>query len=241
MRKVLISFVSRDAKRKQGWNFLFQLDKGNERLTRMNFYSSYPDYRVEIGIESDRIRSKLYAIRDLRDFNPILLRARFINSPLLLYYVISSSSSTFVEQDYYTASENRVNIISYEEYSSNETIISGKTMFIFQTPIRIWTTGSIPFTRPSPPSTNDWPSSVRGRKSRRIVSRDRNGVARGMGTGGEGTSANTRHLRRGCRRNAPASRRTVSFIRDWSRTITITCIDTPALAGTEDRPMCTRM
>lgn len=77
MRKVLISFVSRDAKRKHGWNFLFQLDKGNERLTRMNFYSSYPDYRVEIGIESDRIRSKLYAIRDLRDFNPILLRARF--------------------------------------------------------------------------------------------------------------------------------------------------------------------
>lgn len=112
---------------------------------------------------------------------------------------------------------------------------------IFQAPIRIWTTGSILYTRPSPPSTNGWPSSVRGPKSRRIVSRDRNGVARGMGTDGEGTSANTRHLRRECRRNALASRRTGSFIPDWSRTITITCIDTPGLAGIEGRPMCTRM
>lgn len=112
---------------------------------------------------------------------------------------------------------------------------------IFQAPIRIWTTGSILYTRPSLPSTNGWPSSVRGLKSRRIVSRARNGVARGMGTDGEGTSANTRHLRRECRRNALASRRTGSFIPDWSRTITITCIDTQGLAGIEGRPMCTRM
>lgn len=38
-----------------GWNFLSQAQEGNKRLTRMNFYSSHPDYRIEIGIESDQV------------------------------------------------------------------------------------------------------------------------------------------------------------------------------------------
>lgn len=81
MRKVLISFATRK-ENMDGWNFLSQPNEAvlNKRLTRINFYSSY---RRIIGSKSGSNPIKLCAIRDLRDFNPILLRAPLINSLLL--------------------------------------------------------------------------------------------------------------------------------------------------------------
>lgn len=68
---------------------------------------------------------------------------------------------------------------------------------------------------------------------------DRNGGVKGMGIDGGGTSASTPRLRRGCRRNAPASRLTEWSTLDWNRT-TMIAIDTGS-AGTENRLMCTAM
>lgn len=94
-------------------------------------------------------------------------------------------------------------------------------MDIVQARIRISTIGCIRCTHPFRRSTSDSPRSARGRKRRPIVCPGKSGVARGTATVGDGTNAGTRRLRREYLKSAPASLRTVLYIRGLNLPITM--------------------
>jgi len=88
--------------------------------------------------------------------------------------------------------------------------------FVSQAQTHISTIGCIRCTRPSQRNTSVSRRSARDRKRRPIVFPDRSGDARGTGTAGDDTSADTRRLRR----SALVSPLTVWSTRDSSPTIT---------------------